>query len=1130
MTTTNITSTSPAATTTVVTRDSTAYPTSEAQLEIWLASQQTMQANCAYNEISSIKFRGSLNVSALETAIEQTIQRHGALRSTFSEDGLQVIVHADSRYEYEYLDWSARCEDQTWVNHTSVVDEEGRKPFDLVGGPLIRFVMQRMSDQHFILTFTAHHIVMDGWSLAVFCSDLGKYYQAALQRKTIDLPSAAQYTEYASAMTDYGASQRHDNDVSFWVNQYPGSLPVVQLPTEFPRRELRTYNSQRFDQFFAPDLVEKVRKLGAKQGCSLFNTFFAAFNAYVGRISDTNDVVVGVPSAGQASMEMPDLVGFCVNSLPVRSQLDFSQPFTKLLADVRSNLLDAFDHQRLSFGELLRELTPPRDPSRPPLVSISFNLDPTIDASEMGFDGIDVKVRVEPRCYEQMDWFINGVIQDDQSVQLQIQYNSDLYSETAIRFYFDGFATFLAELVASPDQPVSKCNLMSIGQRQQLIVDWNETHLDYPQSATLHQLFSQQAAETPDAIAVEHADKQLTYAEVERRSNQIARFLAERGVAPGDLVGICVQRSEEMLVALYGILKAGAGYVPLDPAYPADRLEYMCQHSGLKLVVTQSALVETVAQFGRPHLAIDASRDEIARLPASAIELKQAVAPSDICYVIYTSGSTGKPKGVQVPHGAVVNFLATMQDAPGFTQDDAILAVTTLSFDIAVLELYLPTVSGGRTVILDNLTATDGVGLADALERHNISLLQATPTTWRLLIQSGWKGSAGLKALCGGEPMPNDIVAPLLERCDELWNMYGPTETTVWSAVYQITDAEAPILIGRPVGNTQIYILDESGNEVPVGCEGELHIGGAGVTLGYRNRDDLTAERFVDNPYGNPFTTYVSRKLYKTGDVAKIRFDGQLEFIRRNDKQVKVRGFRIELGEIEQTLDTHPGLLQNVVVVREDTPGDARLVAYVVPAGEAPTTASLREHLRESLPSYMVPQHFVVLDQLPQTNNGKIDYKQLPAPSVEENSDDKQDGLLPNSAAEEYMRDLCIEYLEHSDVFMDDTFFDVGGHSMLVMQIIAKVDRETQIKLGPQDFLVNTIGQLAAKIAQSDYFDASSHLAAPAGHVAASVADAEQPHVAASVPDAKLNNSAPDANLDNSANARLLDKLKRFWN
>ena len=410
-------------------------------------------------------------------------------------------------------------------------------------------------------------------------------------------------------------------------------------------------------------------------------------------------------------------------------------------------------------------------------------------------------------------------------------------------------------------------------------------------------------------------------------------------------------------------------------------------------------------------IVIDDATKEIDALPNTPVDCPAS--PSDICYVIYTSGSTGKPKGVQVPHGPVVNFLYTMKQQPGFTADDSLLAVTTLSFDIAVLELYLPTVTGGKVVIVDSMTAADGNKLIQEVEQHDISLLQATPATWRLMIGAGWEGKSDLKVLCGGEPMPTDLVEPLLDRCGQLWNMYGPTETTVWSAVYQITDPTAPILIGKPVGNTQIYILDQQGREVPVGCPGEVFIGGAGVTAGYRNRQDLTDERFIANRYRNPFVDYVSDKIYKTGDLARYRFDGNIEFLRRNDKQVKVRGFRIELGEIESTLKTHPAIEHNVVIVREDTPGDTRLVAYyILKSGQQPTTAQLKDHLRATLPYYMIPQNFVALEAMPQTNNGKIDYNSLPAPKAEVkvagDTEGDQDGAAPQTPAELFLSCWCL--------------------------------------------------------------------------------------------------------------------------
>ena len=1046
------------------------FAMTEAQLEVWLSSTQSAEANCAYNEISSLVIKGNLDTDVLKKAIDKVVERNALLRSNFSANGQEVLVHKAARYDFKSLDLS-----ESGVEAQSeVIKEQATTPFDLVEGPLLRVVLQKISDSHHKLTFAAHHIVLDGWSLAIFCRDLGYYYDTLRGISREPLPAVHNYVEYAEKMEAYFNTEAGRQDEAYWLDQFADEIPVLDLPIEHSRPSLRTYTGSRYDHQFSTELIEKVRKVGAKSGCSLFNVMLAAFNAYVARISGYDDFCVGIPTAGQAALDCPNLIGHCVNTMPLRTKVDINTPFVDFMKESRNALLDAFDHQRYSYGTLLRKISPPRDPSRPPMLSVSFNLDPTIDTSEMGFEGLAIDVLVEPRSFENFEWFINGVINKDKSVEMQVQYNADLYSNQSVEFYFTGFATFLEELAADPNQNIASFNVMSVPQRELSIVDWNETLMDYPLDATLSSEFSRQAAETPDAVAVkfENVDEgktvELTYAQVESRSNQIARFLKSKGVQAGELVGICVERSEQMLVNLYGIMKAGAGYVPLDPAYPSDRLQYMCDHSGLKLIVTHSSLTERVSEFNKPQIAIDTEAATIDSMDSSSVE--NSASPNDICYVIYTSGSTGKPKGVQVPHGAVVNFLYAMKQTPGFTADDSVLAVTTLSFDIAVLELYLPTIFGGSVVILDSLTAANGSKLCEQTVKHDITLLQATPATWRLMIQVGWTGKQDMKVLCGGEPMPQDLVGPLLQRCSELWNMYGPTETTVWSAAFQITDADAPILIGKPIGNTQIYVLDPNGNEVPVGCEGEVFIGGAGVTLGYRNRQDLTDERFISNRYRNPFTNYVSDQLYKTGDLAKYRFDGNIQFLRRNDKQVKVRGFRIELGEIEQNLKSHPAIEQNVVVVREDTPGDARLVAYLITkSGQTVSPNQLRDHLRESVPYYMVPQHFVFLDAMPQTNNGKIDYKALPAPSAE--TVDPADIAMPNTPAEKYLASVWEEILELDDIGLNDTFFDIGGHSLLVMKVITEVHEKTGVKLGPQDFLISTLEQLADKLSDSTMFE-----------------------------------------------------------
>ncbi len=1044
------------------------YPATEAQLEVWLSSGQSIEANCAYNEISSLTIRGDLNRQQLESAIAKVVERNDSLRSTFSPDGREVIVHRTARYDFEFVDWSELSVTDLEVKKLEVAQKQACTPFDLVEGPLLRIVLQKISDAEHRMTFSAHHIVLDGWSLWVFCRDLGHFYDSLQGKPGKPLPDANQYEAYSRKMAEYFESSAGRADEAYWVEQFSDTIPVLDLPIEGTRPALRTYYGRRYDHTFSTTLMERVRKLGAKSGCSLFNTMLAAFQAYLARLSSSNDFCIGIPTAGQAAMDHPNLIGHCVNTMPLRTQVDVTLPFNEFMKHSRRQLLDALDHQRYSFGTLLRKLAPPRDPSRPPMLSVSFNIDPAINTDELGFDGLDVELQIEPRMFENFEWFINGVIKPDKSIEMQIQYNADLYSSQSVSFYFEGFEAFLTALVDNHEARIDELPTMSLAQRETVICKWNDTSRDYPNNSTLHIEISRQSQQTPGKVAVEFADKQLTYQQLEQQSNRLAHYLQSNNIGAGDLVGVCVERSHNMLVYLLGINKSGAGYVPLDPAYPAERLKYMCDHSQLKLIITEASLVEHVSAFGKPHLAIDEAVAEIDSFDSSPVE--SGVGPADACYVIYTSGSTGKPKGVCVPHGAVVNFLYSMQNSPGFTANDSILAVTTLSFDIAVLELFLPVAFGGKVVIADQATTLDAIKLAESIEAHDISLLQATPATWRMLIQSGWTGKQDLKALCGGEPMPADLVAPLLERCHELWNMYGPTETTVWSASHQITDAHAPILIGKPIGNTQIYILDSNGREVPVGAEGEVYIGGAGVTLGYLHQPEMTDERFVHNPYFDPFADYVNHRLYKTGDLAKYRFNGNIQFLRRNDKQVKVRGFRIELSEIEKNLKSHPAIEQNVVMVREDSPGDARLVAYFVAnPGVSVSQKELRDHLRAALPAYMIPQHFVPLQQMPQTNNGKLDSKALPVPTsgtaAEAVVDDR-----PRTAPEKYLAGIWQELVEVDDVSVHDNFFELGGHSLLVMQVITRVQEDTGIRLGPQDFLIGSLEQLADQIATAACF------------------------------------------------------------
>ena len=1039
------------------------FPMTDSQAEIWLASKQGDEANCAFNEITTLILKGSVNLRALKNAWKLLALRHESLRARFSSDRREMIVGDKPAFEWQEFDFSELSPKDRSHEQLKLLQDQACTPFDLESGPLFRLMFQKFSDGEFYLTITAHHIVLDGWSFGLLIRDLGHLYDQEIGLSTEPLPPVSSYREYSELMAQYSNSEQGTRDEQFWTEMFEDAAPVLDLPIENDRPQLRSYFARRHDHFIPGDVVEGIRKLGAKSGCSLFNTMLAAFQCYVARIAGTQDFCVGIPTAGQLAMERPELVGHCVNMMPLRSQVELNQNFIEQLKKTRSSFLDAIEHERFTFGNVLAQIKFPRDPSRVPLMPISFNLDPVADADQKGFEGLDIEVRVEPRTFENLEWFINGVIHQDKSVELQVQYNTDLFTADKIESLFEGFQCFVEQLVESPEAKLSKHSVLTRNQQQKMLVQWNDTERTFPIDSTLHSETSKQAQRNPGKVAVKFQERELTYRELDQRSNQVARFLKANGATAGDLVGICVPRDEQMVVLVLGILKSGAGYVPLDPAFPQERLQYMCDHSQLTLVLGSSSVKELVSSFGKPTLLFEEVEADISSCDENPLDIENSA--QSTCYVIYTSGSTGKPKGVEVPHGAVVNFLYSMAEKPGFGPDDNVLAVTTLSFDIAVLELYLPLIVGGTTVIASKETTTDGQRIVDAINENRITVFQSTPASLRLMIAAGWCGHDGLKVLCGGEPMPTDLVGPLLERCAELWNMYGPTETTVWSSAFQITDANAKILIGKPIANTQIYILDPQHQPVPVGGEGEIFIGGAGVTLGYLHQNEMTQERFVHNPYFNPFIEYCNHRLYRTGDIGRFRVDGNIEFLRRNDKQVKVRGFRIELGEIESAIKSIQSIHQAVVIVREDKPGDLRLVAYCVNnAGFEFSANEVRDSLRDVLPYYMVPQHFVALESLPQTSNGKIDLKSLPAPTVANHDDSNE--LKPGTAVQRFVARVWSDILEIDDILLNDNFFDLGGHSLLVMKAITSIEEKTGARLSPPDFLVGTLEQLAEKVNQ----------------------------------------------------------------
>jgi non-ribosomal peptide synthetase component F len=862
---------------------------------------------------------------------------------------------------------------------------------------------------------------------------------------------------------------------AWWAKKFAAPVSPLELPTDRSRGPVKSFRGDTVRRTIGTGLYQRLKHFGAQQGCTLFATLLAGFKTLLHRLTGQNDIVVGIPAAGQSLLETESVVGHCVNFLPLRVSFEGDPSVATLLSRVRSELLDAYDHQNYTYGSLVQKLGLRRDPSRLPLVEVQFNLERV--GTGLAFPGLELQVDPCPKSFVNFDFFLNGV-ESDEGLVLDCDYNRDLFDPMTIERWLGHLETLLEGLVTDPHRAVSGLPLLNDIERHRLLVEWNDTRTDYPRDKCVHQLIGEQAVRTPQAIAVVCGDRQLTYAELDGDANRLAHFLQKRGVRTGDRVAICLDRSPEMLLGVLGILKAGAAYVPLDPDFPRERILTVIEDANPCLLLTQEKIASQLGQMVTQVACLDSAWSDVARESNHPTSVE--VTSTDLAYVIYTSGSTGKPKGVLVPHRAVVNLLCSMAHRPGLTSCDTLLAVTTLAFDIAVLELYLPLSVGARVVLATREEASDGNKLRTLLEASRTTVIQATPATWRLLLEAGWNertaesrlsrdsqlgwhafaalpgaretsgdgraakawhtpgdadcaGLSNLKVLCGGEALPRDLADALFARSASVWNMYGPTETTVWSATSSVEPGAGPVTIGPPIANTEFYVLDSKGQPVPIGVAGELHIGGDGVAHGYWNQPQLTAEKFIPDPFRGDS----SYRLYKTGDRVRYLPDGTLEFLGRLDTQVKVRGFRIEPAEVEASLRQYPGLRECVVLAREDTPGDRRLVAYTV--GTTAAADELRRFLSAKLPSYMVPSVFVPLDVLPHTPNGKIDRRALPTPEVI-GKERNQNGVAPRNPHERTLAEICAGVLKVRRINIHDSLFDLGADSLQVFQIVARAN------------------------------------------------------------------------------------------
>ncbi len=1031
-----------------------ALPLSYSQRRMWLVQQVNPQT-CAYNIRVALHLRGRLDVDCLRRALEFVVQRHEAFRTRFTViDGepMQIVDDA-SPLGLKRHDLSNLPTPQRDAHAREIMNAAAAQPFDLSHSGLHRLnLLQLASDEH-ALFWVIHHVINDQWSNGIVVREVGKAYSQLLRGQQPDLPALPlAYADFAAWQRDPVHQAAIAPQMAYWLERLKGLQPLA-LPHDIVAHGLPSGRGSSVSARLAPHTFDSLQRLSTQHGATVFMTLLACFKVLLARYCGQTDIAVGSPVANRTRLEFESLVGTMVNTLVHRSDLSGELSFVDLLQRIKESTLEAFANQDAPFERLVEELGVDRGASRAPLVQVLFNV---INAprDRSGWTGITLSSLDYESIAAQFD--LGMTVEPGPSGQVHLAYSTDVFVQATAQRFLASYVDLVDQILANPTRRLCDYDLVGRTQRADL-AHWNETAVVAAPGLRVDEWIAQSAARHAPKIALRSESGFLSYAELRSRSLRLARHLRALGVGRGALVGLCAERSLDMVVAQLAILRAGAAYVPLDPAYPAERLALMAGDAQLALLVTESPLVHLLDWPDHRRVLLDldapavAARSDDALPPDTALD----AGPDDPAYVIYTSGSTGKPKGVIVPHRAVVNFLVSMAREPGLLPTDVLVAVTTLSFDIAVLELLAPLAVGAQVVLASRDQATDGRTLRSLLESHGATILQATPSSWRLLLEAGWRGSPGFRALIGGESLPLDLAGQLLQRCGELWNMYGPTETTVWSTCWRVTQLESGISIGRPIANTQVHVLDANGHVCPIGVVGELHIGGAGVALGYLHRAELTAERFVADPF-RP-----GAKLYRTGDRGRWRHDGLLEHQGRLDHQVKVRGHRIELGEIEAALANHPRVSQAVVIVREDRPGDVRLVAYVTGTGDPEAPNALRDHLRGTLPDYMLPQHYVRLDTMPLLPNGKLDRHALPVPAI--------DAAYPRSTAEDTpqtplanaIAEVWRELLGVARVGLHDNFFELGGHSLLAMRAVHEIEKRTHMTLTLRRLIFESLGQLS---------------------------------------------------------------------
>jgi amino acid adenylation domain-containing protein len=1043
-------------------------PLKDDQRHLRLLHQIDEEGSLAYQNFLSYRLRGDLDVALVGRCVQQVFDRHDALRTIICRDEDTQEILPALPITVPLQDFSSLAPAEREASLVTWFAEESSNPLDLYQGPLARVSLVKMAEDLHILTLTAHHIVIDGWSMSLIITEICQLYIAAKQGTSAALDPPYQFSEYLRHYAERMQTDEMMVHEAYWLGQFQDSIPVLNLPTDYPAPNLRKFRGGRRTSRIDRQLVNEIQHLANQHGCTLFMTLMSVYFVLLHRLTGQQDIVVGIPSGGRSFKGSGRLVGYCTSMMAIRYQVEARLTFAEYLVDFKQVALEAFSHQEYPFARLNDKLLMQRGSKHSSIVSVTFNMEPVLPQPEL--PGIEAELLSHPISYAGVDLLLNCT-ENDSDLILDLDYNSGLFApETADRL-LDQFHTLLEAIAADPSLRVAELPVLNAAERHRLLVEWNSIDRVFEPAACLHQLFEQQAAVRPEATAlVCPGMPPLTYGQLNARANQLAHYLQEQGVGPETRVGICLERATDLVVGLLGILKAGAAYLPLDPTYPTERLAFMLEDAQVGMVITHRHLV---AQLGIPT-ARWYCLDEMGPVCDDLADAnpQSAVAPENLAYVIYTSGSTGTPKGVLITHANVVRLFAATQDWFHFNEQDVWTLFHSHAFDFSVWELWGALLYGGRLVIVPYWLSRSPDDFHALLASERVTVLNQTPSVFHQLVQADARAGADRELslrliIFGGEALDLAHLRPWFERhgdrTPQLVNMYGITETTVHVTYHPITIADlaqAGSPIGVPIPDLQTYILDQNLQPMPVGVAGEILIGGAGLGRGYLNRPALTAERFIPDPFSNR----PGARLYRSGDLGIYLKDGSIKYTGRLDHQVKVRGFRIELGEIEAVVSSHPGVRESIVVARQTPAGDRRLVLYVVPHG-APDNAlreTLRAFLKERLPAYMIPAAMVMMAALPLTGNGKIDREALPEPAKEV-SEDSYDA--PRTPIEEIVAAIFADVLEADRVGLSDDFFELGGHSLLAAMAVTRVRETFNIRLEARRMFESpTVAGLAAYI------------------------------------------------------------------